>query len=247
MPTIFPFLKTQPTWQPTCMNLSNLPMHETSRGRLSEWLKLFGAEVLMINYTPGNTHANVRFKTIPNSDIFDTPFMGHTISVTRCNQSVQSGFSRGQVGPPVGPSPPQPPKVSITHMKKLDNERYACDLKLENCDGEKRIFIMNDDETTREIHQITNIEFTEDNLPAFYLFCGSGLSEKTFTDLMNASSNPSSGIQVDSKQIFEDLLEGLKLSTGGHRRGSGRRRGRKSHKSRKSRNRKSRNRKSRRR
>lgn len=245
MSRIIPFLKTPPT----CMNLSNLPMHETSQGKLSEWLKLFGAEVLMINYIPGNTHANVRFKSIPNSDIFNTPFMGHTISVTPCNQSVQSGFSRGQVGPPVGPSPPQPPKVSITSMKKLDDGRYVCDLKLENCDGEKRIFIMNDDETTREIHQITNIEFTEDNLPAFYLFCGSGLSEKTFTDLMKASYNPSSGIQVDSKQIFEDLLKGLKLSIGGHRRGSGRRRGRKSRirKSRKHCNRKHCNRKSRRR
>jgi hypothetical protein len=128
------------------------------------------------------------------------------------------------------------PKVSIANMRKLDDTRYACNLKLENCDDEKRIFIMNPDETTREIDQITNIEFTEDNLPAFHLFCGSNLSGKTFLELLNDSNIKVASIEIDKK-----MCEDLKPQTGGRRRGR---------KSRKSRNRKSRkhcNRKSRRR
>jgi hypothetical protein len=128
------------------------------------------------------------------------------------------------------------PSVSIINMRKLVGGRYVCDLKLENCDGEKRIFIMNTNDTTREIYQFTNIEFTEDNLPAFHLFCGSNLSGKTFLELLNDSNIKVASIEIDKK-----MCEDLKPQTGGRRRGR---------KSRKSRNRKSRkhcNRKSRRR
>ena len=128
------------------------------------------------------------------------------------------------------------PSVSIINMRKLDDGRYMCDLKLENYDDEIRIFIMDPNDTTREIYQFTNIEFTEDNLPAFYLFydsSGSNISGKSFLELFNDPN-----IKVASIEINKKMCEDLKPQTGGQRRGR---------KSRKHCNRKSRNRKSRRR
>jgi len=117
-------------------------------------------------------------------------------------------------------------------MRKLVDGRYVCDLKLENCDDpERRIFIMNNNDTTDEIYEITNIQFVEDNLPAFHLFCGSNLSGKTFLELLNDSNIKVASIEIDKKD--------LKPQPGGRRRG---RKSRKSRKSRKHCNRKSRRR-----
>jgi len=127
-------------------------------------------------------------------------------------------------------------------MRKLDDGRYMCDLKLENCDSKKRIFIMDPNDTTREIYQFTNIEFTEDNLPAFHLFydsSGSNISGKTFLELSNDPNIKVASIEIDKK-----MCEDLKPQTGGQRRGRKSRKhcNRRSRKHRKSRNRKSRRR-----
>ena len=245
-----------------CMNLSNLPT--TSEGVLSDWLKLFGAEVSSIKYNPIFNHAIVIFKSEPNRAISITPFMGRAITVTSCEherEHEQPDPIHQRVGPPtVGPPTPRVyfSLAKYEDMKLAGGIERVCTLNVtfENVDVDKYRFFMTDlneshvKEFLKHNSYNKNRQIQVNTGPyRFYLLCGPNLGTRRVDDirefhkLLEQCRNPENGCKVVEENVDVDYDSIVKIVPDDNPAKVTPQMGGSKSRNRKSRNRKSRNRK----
>jgi len=240
------------------MNLSNLPT--TSEGVLSDWLKLFGAEVSSIKYNPIFNHAMVIFKSEPNPAISITPFMGRAITVTPCEHEQPDPIHQ-RVGPPT-------PRVHFSlakyeEMKLAGGIERVCTLNVTFENVDKYRFFMTDLNDSHVKEFLKHNSYNENRQIQvntgpyrFYLLCGPNIGTRRVNDihefhkLLEQCRNPENGCKVVQENVdvdYDSIVKSVpddnpaEVTT---QMGGSKSRNRKS-RNRKSRNRKSRNRKSR--